>query len=137
MSTTPHRNPNFAEPIEITEPWASALRDAGLVSPTTGELSLQALHRESGVHASTLSRIISGTTREPRAETLKRIADALNVDFITVAGWINQKRSEFIEWVPPTEAHLMTPREREIISQLIRSMVKNRGEDDGNSHKAA
>lgn len=119
----PDRNPNFAEPIEIGEPWASAFRKAGLVSPVTDEPSIQQLSKESGVHPSAIARIISGRTRKPRAQTVIKIAKALQVDFLDVSGWIGQKWEVFEPWSPPATAHLMTGHQRDIIESLIREFT--------------
>lgn len=119
----PDRNPNFAEPVEVTEPWASAFREAGLVSPVTDEPSIQQLSKKSDVHPSAIARIISGRTRKPRAQTVDKIARALQVDFLVVASWIGQKWEVFEPWVPPATANLMTGHQRDIIESLIREFT--------------
>ncbi|WP_408925902.1 helix-turn-helix domain-containing protein [Corynebacterium sp. YSMAA1_1_F7] len=109
----------------ITGVWFTAFKKAGMVDPRTGEPSLQALSRETGVHPSSLSRIVTGRTKAPRLATVQAIAKALNTDVITVAGWIGMTWASAPEvWEPPEEAALMNTRQREIVEELIRQLVK-------------
>lgn len=123
--TLPNRNPNYAEPVEVREPWASAFKKAGMVSLKDATTpSIQALARETGIHGSTIARLIQGEGR-PRARTIEAVAKALEVDFLTVTEWISGKRAEFHEeWLPPVEAKSMTPRQRKMVESLIRELVR-------------
>lgn len=111
--------------VDITEPWASAFKTAGLVSPVTGEPSIQALHRESGVHPSAISRILSGRTKKPHPETVTKIAQALDVSFIEVSRWIGLSWSIHEEWTPPKEANLLTSPQRDLLEKLIKELTKS------------
>lgn len=107
----------------FSEPWASAFRRVGAVNPRTGEPSLRQLAAMTGVHATSLSRIIGGPTQKPDAEIVAKIAAALEVDFSTVARWLGLKWERFEQWVPPKEAALLTRTQREALAALILSIV--------------
>lgn len=111
--------------VEITEPWASAFKEAGLVSPVTDEPSIQALSRESGVHPSAISRIIGGRTRKPRSSTILKISKALEREFVEVAGWVGLSWQGHQEWTPPAESALLTPRQRDLLEDFIRELVRS------------
>lgn len=119
----PDTDLNLSAPVEVQEPWATAFKNAGLVSPVTDEPSIQALHRESDVHPSAIARILSGRTRNPRMDTIEKLAKGLGVSPIEVAGWIGKQWDEYVPWNPPAEANLMTARQRELIESLIREVV--------------
>lgn len=125
MNSTRQASTRFSEPVEITEPWASAFRKAGLVAPNTDEPSIQALARAADVHPSAISRIIGGRTRKPRPQTIVKMAQALDVDFVTVAQWVGMPWTSHEPWTPPAEASLMTPRQRDMIETLIRELVRS------------
>lgn len=109
----------------ITGVWFPAFKKAGMVDPRTGEPSLQALSRETGIHPSSLSRIVTGRTKTPRLATVQSIAKALDTDVVTVAGWIGITWANAPEaWEPPEESALMSPRQREVVEELIRQLVK-------------
>lgn len=113
------------DPQVITGVWFPAFKKAGMVDPRTGEPSLQALSRETGIHPSSLSRIVTGRTKAPRLSTVQAIAGALNTDVVTVASWVGMTWANAPEtWEPPEEAALMTARQREIVEELIRQLVK-------------
>lgn len=124
MNTYKNQPNRPGQPIIIEEPWASAFQDAGMVAPNTGAPSIQALHRETGLHPSAISRIIKGETEDPRPETVEKMANGLGVSPVKVAHWIGMKWEEFSPWTPPTEADLMTIGQREIVNRLIRELTK-------------
>ena len=71
--------------VGVSEPWLSALVDAGFVD-RSGVVSLSALARAAGVHTSTVSNMVSGRTGRPSVETVRRVAGALGVSVSTVGG---------------------------------------------------
>lgn len=108
------------------EPWASALKKAGFVNPRTGEPSMSSLAREAGVHISTLTKIVNGTTRSPETDTVTKVADALEVPFVTVAQWIGLAWTDTEPYEPPKESALLNARERLAVTEIIRCMVAER-----------
>lgn len=115
----------FADPVVIDEPWASAFRSSGMVNPNTGEPSIQALHRESGLHPSAISRIITGRVKRPRPQTVMKMSEALSVSFVEVAKWVGQNWTEYEPWTPPATSHLMTNAQRDIVEALIREFTRS------------
>lgn len=109
--------------FEFTPQWAKAFTDAGMVNPHTGEPSLQALSRATGLHPTTLSRIISGETTRPKQSTVIAIAQALRLDIVTVGHWIGQEWETTQPYIPPQEAMQLTRRQRRAVTELIRAMV--------------
>lgn len=107
----------------FTEDWANAFKKAGMVNPNNGEPSLQALSRATGLHPTTISRIITGETTKPKQSTVITIAQALKLDIVTVGHWIGQEWETAEPFVLPEEANQLTRRQRRAITEIIRSMV--------------
>ena len=127
--TNATRTPHANDPLTLEEPWASAFRKAGLVAPDSGEPSIQAMNRETKIHPSAISRIISGRTRKPRPQTVMKMAQALGVSFVEVSQWLGQTWANFEPWTPPAEANMLTPRQRDLVEAMIRELTKsNRNE---------
>ncbi|MBM4707840.1 XRE family transcriptional regulator [Rhodococcus hoagii] len=107
------------------EPWKSAMEKAGAISPKTKQASMNALARMCGVHSTTIQRIIDRRTgaRGVEADTIQKIADALQEPPSVVAGWIGQVWGENEPYVPPKEADMLGPRERKALNEIIRSMA--------------
>lgn len=117
----------YSQPIELEDPWKTALLKAGLTSPRTGDPSLQALSRETGVHPSALSRIISGKTRNPKPPTIAAIAKALDTNIVEVAQWIGLSWNDYEPWTPPEESSLMSQAQRDLVEDLIRQLTRGHG----------
>ncbi|AEX67264.1 helix-turn-helix domain-containing protein [Corynebacterium diphtheriae] len=109
----------------VPEPWASAFRRAGFVSPVTSEPSLRALQRDTGLHPSTVGRIIRGETRRPQIATMHTLAQVLDEDISTVTKWIREALPfKPQQWTPPEEAKLLTKAQRKSLNAMIKSMAE-------------
>jgi len=113
----------------VPEPWASAFIRARAVDRRTDEgkalPSLTALRDKSGVGPTTISNLIHGRGK-PRPSTIRKVADALGEDATTIARWASIEQSVSKPYRPPDEADRLTHRERNAITELIRSMVDGR-----------
>lgn len=107
----------------FTDDWAKAFQNAGMVNPNNGEPSLQALSRATGLHPTTISRILTGETTKPKQSTVITIAQALKLDIVTVGHWIGQEWETTEPWIPPAESSQLTRRQRRAVNELIRAMV--------------
>jgi transcriptional regulator with XRE-family HTH domain len=107
----------------IPEPWASALTDAGFVSPWNTP-SMNRLSEATGVHVSTISRIIKGQNpKGPTLQVITTLADALGLPPRTLGGWIDAAWATHEPYTPPTVADLMTPEQRACVDQIIRAFA--------------
>ncbi len=107
----------------IPEPWASALTDAGFVSPWNTP-SMNRLSEATGVHVSTISRIIKGQNlKGPTKDVVTTLADALGLPPRTLGGWIDAAWAELEPYEPPTVADFMTPEQRACVDQIIRAFA--------------
>ena len=121
------------------EPWASAMEKVGATSPRTGKPSMNALAELSGVHATTIQRVIYKRLghRGADPETIQKLADALKVKPARVAKWIGQTWGAGEPYVPPKEADTLGPRARRAVDEMIRTLAelqkqlpKDKDEDD-------
>lgn len=108
------------------EPWASAMEAVGAVSSRTGKASINELARMSGVHATTIQRMIykerlgaQGATMN----TIEKVAAALNQDPAIVAKWAGTPGKGNGRFIPPKEADLLSPRGRRLVAELIKTLV--------------
>lgn len=109
----------------VPEPWATPFRRAGFVNPNTGEPSLRALYRDAGIHGSTMRRLITGETRNPRTATIKMLASVLGEKPSTIARWVRDAMTiEPKEWTPPKEAQLLTKAQRKSLTQMIKAIAE-------------
>ena len=107
----------------IPEPWASALTDAGFVSPWNTP-SMNRLSEATGVHVSTISRIIKGQNpKGPTHQVITTLAGALGLPARTLGGWIDAAWAELEPYEPPTVADFMTPEQRACVDQIIRAFA--------------
>lgn len=107
--------------------WDEALIRAGFVDPRNeAKPSYNQLARAVGVPQSTISAIVSGRSRRPKPVNLQKIADALRVDVRVVSEWVGQERTERAPYAPPTEADLLTERQRRAVDEIIRAIVAER-----------
>lgn len=112
------------------EPWASALVNARFVDPRYADEdrpSLSRLAEAAKLHPTTVSKMVRGVGRA-KVENVAAVAAALNVDVREVFRWVKQARSQAEPYQMPAEVDLLTEREQEAISELIRAMAAGRRE---------
>lgn len=108
----------------IPEPWAARLVARGFVR-ADGAPNVSMLARQAGVAVETARRAILGIgTASP--ETVMRLMTELGPE---IQDWIGQ-RVDLGPYEPPTEAVLLTKRERRALDQLIRAMAEGKQSSD-------
>jgi len=116
----------------IPEPWHTAMVEARMVDPryTDDRPSLSRLAEVAGIHTTTVSRMVKGTAAT-KPEHVEAVAEALRVDVRTVSKWVNQARTEVAPYKVPEEVNLLTKRQQDALTELIRSMAVER---EGGEH---
>lgn len=76
----------------------------------------------SGVAVETVRRLIS--SKGSSESTISKVAGALKIDVTEVSRWAGQCRSVSEPYVLPGEAHLMTARQRDAMTELIRAITE-------------
>ena len=116
---------------EPWEPWAEAMRAAGIGNPRNGRPSWTQLAHRAKVSTTTVTNAVTGKTAA-EAPTIQAIAAALRVRPEVVSAWLGVPTVRG-PYVPPTEAALLLSHEREAIDQLIRAIARGREDvkDDG------
>ncbi len=114
---------------EVPEPWATAMMRRGAVT-RDGRASYRRLAELSGVAPETIRRLAlgKGTTSE---DTLAAVAKTLEEDVTTVAAWAGKARAVARPYSPPSEANLLTARQRRALDELIRAMAEREEVRDG------
>ncbi len=116
---------------DVPEPWATAMREAGVGDPRNGHPSWSALGRKiGGVHASTLIAMADGSRATDR-ETIAAVAKALKLDAREVAAWIPRATAFGEIYEGPSESRLLTDDERSALSTLIKAIAKSRTAEPG------
>lgn len=109
----------------VPEPWASAMEQVGAVSPRTGVPSMSKLGQMSGIHPTTVQRIVFNRAggQGPDAESIEKLAHALKKAPATVAAWCGQSWLGQGPYTPPKEANRLSPRSRRLIDEMIRHLA--------------
>lgn len=109
----------------LTEPWHSALLEAGFTGPT-GAPSLRRLAEAMDVHPSTVSRVIRGTNaRGARPDFVRKLAEALKRKPEVVAAWAGERWEAGLEaYSPPDGSETLTLRQREAADRMIRAFIE-------------
>ena len=123
---------------DIPEVWAKAMIRAGFTDPRYTEPvpSLRAMAEKAGLHTTTVSRMVRGAG-VAKVENVAAVAGALGVDVTTVSGWVSQEREESEPYVFPAEVDLLTRREREALTELIRAITESRRQADAAANTRA
>ena len=107
----------------IPEPWATALTDAGFVSPWDTP-SMNRLSEETGIHVSTISRIIKGQNlKGPTHDVITRLAVALGKPPRELGKWIDAAWAELEPYTPPAVSALLTKEQRASVDMIIRAFA--------------
>ena len=107
---------------EIPEPWRTAAEQAGV------RQTLRGIADEAKLSHVTVRRLI--TQGRTSATTVRAVAKALRVSEATIFEW-SGRESELGPWVPPMEAHKLSPRAREALTELILAITQEGGTDAG------
>ncbi|WP_238840829.1 helix-turn-helix domain-containing protein [Prescottella equi] len=115
----------MTSPFELPEPWATALREAGLVDPTRDNPSLNALSRATGITTATLSKIVKGEygRRGPSADNIEKIADALETQPAVVAQWVNRAWESSKPRDLPSDAKFLTDKQWALVVDMIKAFA--------------
>lgn len=119
---------------EIPEPWATAMVARGFTDRRTKvpRPSARALADDAGLHATTVLAMTAGVASDPRS--VQAVAKSLGLHPEIVSGWIDPTRLVRDPWVPPSEADLLTRRQRDALTELIRAMATTKeSESDGDT----
>ena len=123
---------------QVPEPWATAMIEVGFTDPRYDDPrpSMSRLAEAAGVHTTTVSRMVHGLKR-PDPANVARVADALRKDVREVSKWVRQARTAPVEYTVPSEVNLLTRREQDAISELIRAIAATREAVVGNAEHPA
>lgn len=113
------------------EQWTEAIIRAGYTDPRYKEdrPSFSRLAEAAGLHTTTVSRLVNGVGT-PKPGVVEAVAKALRVDVRFVAEWAHQVRTESKPYEPPAEVNLLTRREQDAITELIRSIAAREARAD-------
>lgn len=115
---------------EVEEPWATAMRKAGVGDPRNGHPSWSALARAVDLHTSTVTALVDGKRkRDPKH--VAAVAEALKVSVAQVSRWLDLSVEVGGPYEPPPSSMYLTEPEREAISRLIKVMTSDRLEGGG------
>ena len=110
---------------EVEEPWATAMRKAGIGNPRNGHPSWSALARAVDLHTSTVTALVDGKRkRDPKH--VAAVAKALRVPVSQVSRWLDLTVEVGGPYEPASSAVYLTEPEREAISRLIKVMTQDR-----------
>src|SRR5699024_11778125 len=84
--------------------------------------SFSRLAEAAGLHTTTVSRLVRGVGK-PKPGVVEAVAAALGVDVRFVSEWAQQVRSETRPYEPPAEVNLLTRREQDAVTELIRAIA--------------
>jgi transcriptional regulator with XRE-family HTH domain len=83
--------------------------------------SLAELARRIGVHTSTVSGIVNGKTKNPKAHNLDHIREALHMSVDEMTKLLGRRVLKPVEF--PREFDLLTPTQQAAIVSVVRSMI--------------
>lgn len=112
-------------PHLVPEPWASRMVERGLVR-ADGAPNMSMLARRAGIAVETARRAILGIGRAS-PDTVARLVEHLGPE---AQDWLGQK-VDLGPYEPPSEAALLTQRERWVLDQLIRVIAVHHRPGDG------
>lgn len=123
---------------ETQEPWASAMIAAGAVDTRrrADVPSWTRLGEMAGVHTTTLTKMVAGKSK-PTVETVEKIATALKVEPEVVSGWLGFEMPVRTPYEPPSEGALLTDRQRDALSEVIRSIAVEQRAGEGHEQRSA
>jgi len=122
---------------QVPEPWASAMVKVGFTDPRYDDPrpSMSRLAEAAGLHTTTVSRMVR-ETKQPDPENVAHVAKALRQDVREVSEWVRQAGTVAREYRVPAEVNLLTQREQDAISELIRAIAATREAVVGNAESS-
>jgi len=123
-------------PVDVPEPWASAMLKAQIGNPRNGRPSWRALAAAVGVHPSTITAMVAGS-RKRDPELVARVAKELRVKPELVSQWLELPTRVRGPYEPPSESRYLTDPERDAITGLIKAITTDRLEGGGEHDRSA
>lgn len=125
---------------EAPEPWASAMRDRGMLHGQRPSFAQLAAAARQFTAAGTLTTqavidIVTGKTQEPADEIVRALASALALPVEEVARWIGRPLDVGAPYAPPNGADRLTRKQREALDHIIRVMTDR--EEVGDDERSA
>ena len=114
----------MSENDDYLRPWASDMLRVGAVD-NRGNPSDRALAKIAGVSNATVSRTLR-RLNTPSAQTVQKIADALEVDPTEVWRRLGSDLEQADPYDPPAESAFLSHRERRLVTEMIRVLVEGR-----------
>ncbi|GAA1456541.1 hypothetical protein GCM10009619_05870 [Williamsia maris] len=120
----------------IPEPWATALTEAGFISPWDTP-SMNRLSEATGIHVSTISRIIKGRNlKGPTYDVITKLAAALGKPPRELGKWIDAAWAELEPYNPPAVSALLTNEQRASVDMIIRAFATSNKAAQQNAARA-
>lgn len=94
-----------------------------MIDRRNGRASMRQLADAVGSTTSTIAEMMYGT-RDTQQSLLDAVADALEVDRVTVSSWAGRARALAGPFVPHPDAELLDADERKAVNELIRLMAR-------------
>lgn len=101
---------------QIPEAWFTLMQRKGLSS-------VRSLAMKAGLSHVTVNRMVFNDPFYATEESIQTVADALSVDYATVYGLVGRSVRHAEPWTPPASAARLTLAQREVLDQLIDTMV--------------
>lgn len=113
---------------EAPEPWATAMRDRGMLHGRRPSFSQLAAAARDHTTAGTLTPqavidIVTGKTQDPADEIVRALASALALPVEEVARWVGRPLDVGAPYVPPNGADRLSRKQREALDHIIRVMI--------------
>lgn len=114
---------------EAPEPWATAMRDRGMLHGTRPSFSKLASEARPHTRGGTLTTqavidITTGKTQDPADDIVRALATALALPVEEVARWIGRPLEVGTPYVPPNGADRLSRKQRDALDHIIRVMIE-------------
>lgn len=108
----------------IPEKWANLLEEKGFTDPRNGKASIRALADHTGIHPTTIGRMIFQESDTPSLNTVYALADAFKMSPIEIATFSGGTWEELPPWEPPKEARELSHHQRALVTDLIKELTR-------------